>query len=96
MREFRDSAGIGWRVWSTIPYAGAVYDPRLRAGWLTFESEGGERRRLVPIPRGWEEAHRERLELMCRAAELARRSGATPEPDAPDVPVDDRRPPPER
>jgi len=89
IREFTDSAGIAWRVWSTTPRAGAVYGESYQAGWLTFES-AGVRKRLVPIPVGWEEAAPERLELMCQVAEVVRRaSGAssplTPDPDAADV-----------
>jgi hypothetical protein len=75
-----------------------VYGDEHKAGWLTFES-ARTRKRLVPIPRGWEEATSERLELMCRAAEVVRRaSGAAPltpdpeAPDAPDVPRERRRP----
>jgi hypothetical protein len=89
IRDFTDSAGIAWRVWSTTPRAGAVYDESHKAGWLTFES-ANTRKRLAPIPRGWEEATPERLELMCRAAEIVRRtSGMSPltaDPDAPDAP----------
>ena len=98
IREFTDSAGIAWRVWSTTPRTGTVYDESHKGGWLTFASLH-TRKRLAPIPRGWEEATTERLELMCRAAEVVRRtSGAsplTPDPDAPeasDFPGDRRRP----
>ncbi len=75
MREFTDSAGTAWRVWSTIPWAGAVYEETHKAGWLTFES-ADTRKRLAPIPYGWEEVSTERLELMCGAAEVVRRTGA--------------------
>jgi hypothetical protein len=85
MREFTDSSGVEWRVWDTTPQPRAVYDERLKGGWLTFES-AVTRKRLAPIPRGWEEAPLERLELMCRAAEVVRRasgtSSLTPDPDA--------------
>jgi hypothetical protein len=90
---------MAWRVWSTTPQAGAVYRESLRAGWLTFES-ATIRKRLAPIPPGWEEATAERLELMCRAAEVVRRargaSPLTPDPDAPDATnaKDRRRPDP--
>ncbi len=88
IREFTDSAGIKWRVWSTIPQAGAVYEASHKAGWLTFES-ATTRKRLAPIPRGWEEVTPERLELMCRAAEVVRRTSGgsplTPDPDAPEA-----------
>ncbi|MFN2567691.1 MAG: hypothetical protein ABR499_22075 [Gemmatimonadaceae bacterium] len=97
MREFTDSAGLGWRVWPTTPRVGSVYDQSLRSGWLTFESATGSRRRLAPIPRGWEDATRERLELMCRAAEAVQRTGTTPDPDAPDAlegPLGSGEPPP--
>jgi hypothetical protein len=86
IREFTDSAGVAWRVWDTTPVAGAVYEQRLKTGWLTFES-ADRRKRLAPIPPGWEDASVERLELMCRAAEPARRSSSsspTRDPDAPD------------
>ncbi len=98
IRDFTDSAGIAWRVWSTTPRAGAVYGESHKAGWLTFES-ATTRKRLAPIPRGWEEATPERLELMCRAAEVVRRTTGTlpltPDPEAPDRasgPLDHGRP----
>lgn len=88
IRDFTDSAGIAWRVWSTTPQTAGVYDESHKTGWLTFES-AGIRRRLAPIPRGWEEATRERLDLMCRAAEVVRRASGsaplTPDPEAPDA-----------
>ena len=34
-------------------------------GWLCFESEGGEKRRLVPVPDDWESASVEQLENWC-------------------------------
>ena len=34
-------------------------------GWLCFESESGEKRRLVPVPDGWESASVEQLENWC-------------------------------
>jgi DNA mismatch repair protein MutH len=66
MREFVDSAGVAWRVWSTVP-ARAVLGGTLDQGWLTFESST-ERRRLAPVPDGWMEVSVERLELLCRGA----------------------------
>ena len=67
-REFTDSRGTHWLVWSTMPMTGSVLAGEMRQGWLTFESDG-ERRRLVPIPRDWENAANNRLELYCRAAQ---------------------------
>jgi hypothetical protein len=93
IREFTDSSGVAWRVWSTIPRSPAIYEESLRNGWLTFASVSG-RRRLAPIPRGWEEASADRLELMCRVAVIAHPTGTTPDPDAPDTPLDSTEPPP--
>lgn len=88
IREFTDSTGTTWRVWKTTPRADAVFDQSHKGGWLTFES-ASIRKRLVPIPKGWEEATPERLDLMCRVAEVVRRASGTspltPDPDAPDV-----------
>ena len=85
IREFTDSSGKKWRVWSTVPTSPGAYDESLREGWLTFEG-AGERRRLAPIPEDWEQATAERLDLMCRVAEVARRSGLTPDPDSAEAP----------
>ena len=84
MRDFTDTAGVAWRVWATTPRTPAAYEERYQSGWLTFEDAAGNRKRLAPIPRGWEEAPPERLELMCRVAEV-RPAGATPDPDRPDT-----------
>jgi hypothetical protein len=69
LREFCDSHGIFWTVWSTIPGARSSVPESLQGGWLTFES-GNERRRLAPIPRDWEETSEERLRLFCGAADV--------------------------
>lgn len=37
-------------------------------GWLCFESENGEKRRLVWAPEGWEMLPTERLWVLCRVA----------------------------
>ena len=92
IREFTDASGVKWRVWSTVPRVSGIYETKLRAGWLTFESVSG-RRRLAPIPRGWQDADAARLELMCRSAEVAKRTGLTHDPDAPDASVGDDEPP---
>jgi hypothetical protein len=98
IREFTDPAGIKWRVWSTTPRSGSVYGESHKAGWLTFES-AQTRKRLAPIPPGWEEATPERLNLLCRVAEVVRRTSGgstiTPDPEAPDagdLPGDPPRP----
>src|SRR6266516_829882 len=80
-REFADSNGVSWRVWSTIPLAGSRLRGGFDQGWLTFERTSPDSssakptplRRLVPIPADWETASDSRLDLMCRAAEEATR-----------------------
>jgi len=37
-------------------------------GWLCFESESGEKRRLVRAPHGWESLPVDRLWVLCRVA----------------------------
>lgn len=37
-------------------------------GWLCFESDNGEKRRLVWAPEGWENLPTERLWVLCRVA----------------------------
>ena len=72
-REFTDSKGTRWLVWSTTPSQGSVLVSDMQNGWLTFECET-ERRRLVPVPRDWELAAPERMELYCRAAQPVTRT----------------------
>ena len=69
LREFLDTAGMLWMVWSTVPSSRSTVPEGLQGGWLTFES-GNERRRLAPIPRSWEDASLEKLQMFCGAAEL--------------------------
>jgi hypothetical protein len=38
-------------------------------GWLTFESLD-EKRRLIPIPGGWDSATQEELRMLCAKAKL--------------------------
>jgi hypothetical protein len=73
IRSFVDKNGVYWRVWNTHPGNPNTVAEDLRTGWLTFDSTF-ERRRLAPIPTGWESFPPERLELACRAAEHVRRS----------------------
>jgi hypothetical protein len=50
-----------------------VVSPGYENGWLCFESGSGEKRRLVPVPDGWETAAAEKLWMWCRlAAEVPR------------------------
>jgi hypothetical protein len=84
--EFVDANGVRWRVWNTVPTRRTSLGGEFDRGWLTFES-ATQRRRLAPIPRNWESATPERLELMCRAAtEVARRTRDPDKPIEPDAP----------
>jgi hypothetical protein len=73
LREFTDSNGATWRVWSNRPSNPAVVSPEMRDGWLTFDS-GWYRLRLAPIPAGWDAAEVERLQLLSQVATRARLS----------------------
>lgn len=79
LRDFTDSAGRRWTVWSVRPrseirlrstprQADVDHHDLLRGGWLAFETEG-ERRRLVPIPIDWESADATALERLCAEAD---------------------------
>jgi len=57
--EFRDADGARWTV-SEIPrldfserLISLLPHPERRGGWLLFESDRGDRRRLAPIPPEW-------------------------------------------
>ena len=82
-RMERRSTGSDRRNHKPFPWAGAERragaDRRLTeqrritlaggygAGWLTFESLD-EKRRLLPIPQGWEDIGQEELRALCRKA----------------------------
>lgn len=65
LRGFTDSTGVEWRVWEVFPtIAGSETSTQTHSrsslkntefanGWLCFESVS-EKRRLAPIPPGWE------------------------------------------
>ena len=77
-REFLDSKGVSWRVWSTVPSAGTRLRGGFDQGWLTFERTSPQTntlRRLVPIPVDWETVSESKLELMCYSAEEVTRPG---------------------
>lgn len=69
-RVFTDPDGITWQVWDVRP-ATPTESIQLRTqyagGWLAFESEHG-RKRLVPIPDGWDEWPDQRLCEACAKA----------------------------
>lgn len=51
-----------------------IVAPRFRAGWLVFES-AAERRRLGPVPAGWDRWPDEELRTLLRDAETLRPAG---------------------
>jgi hypothetical protein len=65
LRGFKDTTGVEWRVWEVVPSRAAIETSPVAQsrtslsstpyanGWLCFESEA-EKRRLAPIPDGWE------------------------------------------
>lgn len=77
LRGFTDSTGVEWRVWEVFPTkAGQAFidsshtslkETPFANGWLCFESPA-EKRRLAPIPVGWEFNDPPFLEELCRKA----------------------------
>lgn len=70
-RIIRDAAGIEWTVYETAPSASERRAQHLaeayRNGWLVFESSA-EKRRLAPVPAGWEELSDSGLATLCESA----------------------------
>ena len=65
-REFNDANGVEWEVWEVLPTS-SVAAPDLNGGWLAFQTRT-ERRRLAPVPTGWQTLPREGLQqLLARA-----------------------------
>jgi hypothetical protein len=54
---------------------GSVVQAGYENGWLCFQASKGEKRRLVPVPQGWEAASDEQLWLWCSVANRAVRCG---------------------
>lgn len=78
MRQIRDDAGVEWMVYEVNPAAGAwrsidSLPEGYRNGWLCFESSS-EKRRLTPLPAGWEDLPIERLSSLLGTAVLVRRA----------------------
>ena len=77
LRGFTDSTGVEWRVWEVSPTkAGqtlveysqtSLKETPFANGWLCFESPV-EKRRLAPVPDGWEFRDISTLEDFCRRA----------------------------
>ena len=99
LRSFADDNGAIWQVWDVLPSQPELIErrknivarlggderragPALAEGWLAFESERG-RRRLAPIPSGWENATDDQLKEWCTQARNAARRIQWMRPDPP-------------
>ena len=90
VREFTDSAGRKWRAWDVQPddlnprtkdedYLAQLY----HTGWIVFETaEGDDKRRLFPIPRGWDELPEPELAVLLGKAEIVPKRKLRTEKDA--------------
>ena len=86
LRTFFSHDGTAWNVWNVVPTL--THNERKVAlsigmthGWLCFES-GGVKRRIVPVPDGWEEWSDAELETaLAVSQEVQRRL-------PPDLPAD--------
>lgn len=56
--------------------AWSVVKPGFEHGWLCFEKEDGEKRRLTPIPGAWENATAEKLWNWCNEAAHVSKRGS--------------------
>jgi hypothetical protein len=80
-RQFTSSTGTVWKVYRVEPGAVSESLSRLREHlveaeserrrpWLFFESSAGERRRLTPVPAGWDDTCTDaQLAAWCEAAD---------------------------
>ena len=84
LREFKDEKGTDWLVWDVYPTndgdrmadAPSVFPHReFSDGWLCFESKY-EKRRVTPVPVGWEEFSEARLSELCASAGYASAAGS--------------------
>lgn len=76
MRQIRDAAGVEWMVYEVNPADAAwrlaeSLPEGFRNGWLCFESQT-EKRRLMPLPPGWQELSIEQLSGLIGIATLVR------------------------
>jgi hypothetical protein len=83
-RVFDDIRGKRWRVIAVRPATPTeeriALPEQYREGWLSFEAAGEEKRRVAPIPAGWEELPIEELRLLCQRAQRAPKRTSRPVP----------------
>lgn len=83
LRTFLDADGVEWTAWDTIPQSRVLHDGAAATltvsegfenGWLSFECTVGKRR-LAPIPAGWDTCpEAELLRLLLVAIPVTRRT----------------------
>ena len=86
LREFTDKKGVEWLVWDVYPTSGegerypdpaSVFPHREFAdGWLCFESKW-EKRRVTPVPLGWNDWSDEQLGDLCAGAGYVSQNGTS-------------------
>jgi hypothetical protein len=74
LRTFTAADGTPWNVWNVVPsithtHQALTVMAAMTGGWLCFECASAKRR-LVPIPDGWEELSDAELERVMETAEL--------------------------
>jgi hypothetical protein len=73
-RVFTDPRGVEWDVFPVYPEARLSVHSQLKGtypqGWLCFDA-AGEKRRLSPIPEGWQERSDEQLAQLLESADVA-------------------------
>jgi hypothetical protein len=83
-RVFDDLRGKRWHVFAVHPSMStldrAALPESYREGWLSFEADDGEKRRVAPIPAGWGELPIEELRLLCQRAQRAPKRTSRPVP----------------
>ena len=73
-RDFIDSVGVAWTVREIASpslvgtLARVLERDRRRGGWLVFESDEGEKRRLAPYPPDWRTMSDFEIERWCMKA----------------------------
>ena len=77
MRQIRDAAGNEWMVYEVNPVSSEwrsieSLPEGYRGGWLCFESTT-EKRRLTPLPPGWQDLTLDQLGGLLLSAVLVRR-----------------------
>lgn len=86
LRTFTSHDGAVWNVWNVVPTLGGATNALavaegMAGGWLCFESPAGKRR-VFPVPEGWEEWSEEELERCLLAAPPVQpRAPRAPPPD---------------